>query len=301
MTRQWRIEFEGAYYHILSRGNEDKNIFRDDKDRALFIEILGEMSEKFKIEVYAYVLMGNHYHLLLKTNRANISVSMQWFGVTYTRRYNIRHRRRGHLFQGRFKAFLIENDEYLLTLSCYIHRNPLRAGIAKRLINYHWSSYPPYAYGKKAPKWLKTNVILSQLNVKDKHKKYREMVQDYSREEKRIWENFRHGIILGSQEFIDRIKSKYLSEKPDIEVPQKRQVLRENTAEAILSKGASKLKCDMNDIISSRRVCGLNKDKRDVLIYLLWSVGLYNNLEIGKLFGLGYSSVSRQVSIMKLR
>ena len=102
------------------------------------------MSERFEVEVYAYVLMDNHYHLLLKTNKPNISNSMQWFGTTYTRRYNIRHKRSGHLFQGRFKNFLVENDEYLTLLSCYIHRNPLRAGIVRRLVDYPWSSYPMY-------------------------------------------------------------------------------------------------------------------------------------------------------------
>ena len=102
----------------------------------------------FEIEVYAYVLMNNHYHLLLKTNKPNISKGMQWFGTTYTRRYNVKHKRNGHLFQRRFKNFLVENDEYLMLLSCYIHRNPLRAGIVRRLVDYPWSSYPVYAYGK---------------------------------------------------------------------------------------------------------------------------------------------------------
>ena len=117
MTRQWRIEFEGAYYHILSRGNERRSIFDDNDDRISFPEILGKMSERFEVEVYAYILMNNHYHLLLKTNKPNISQSMQWFGTTYTRRYNIKHRRSGHLFQGRFKNFLVGNDEYLMFLT----------------------------------------------------------------------------------------------------------------------------------------------------------------------------------------
>ncbi|MCP3687264.1 MAG: hypothetical protein GY784_02515, partial [Gammaproteobacteria bacterium] len=93
----------------------------DNEDRVLFLDILGDMSDRFDIDIYAYVLMDNHYHLLLKTNKPNISTSMQWFGTTYTRRYNIKHKRSGHLFQGRFKSFLIENDEYLIRLSCYIH------------------------------------------------------------------------------------------------------------------------------------------------------------------------------------
>ena len=91
MGRAWRIEFEGALYHILSWGNERKDIFYDDQDRLLFLKTIGEMSERFEIDVSAYVLMGNHYHLLLKTNRSNLSKSMQWLGVTYTRRFNLQH------------------------------------------------------------------------------------------------------------------------------------------------------------------------------------------------------------------
>lgn len=210
MTRQLRIEYEGAFYHVLSRGNERKDIFRDDKDRGLFIEILGEMSERFSVDIFAYVLMGNHYHLLLRTNRPNISKSMQWLGVTYTRRFNIRYRRSGHLFQGRFKSFLIENDKYLLILSCYIHRNPLRAEFVRRLVDYQWSSYQIYAYGKPSPEWLRTIVLFSQIPGKDKNREYKEIVQNYSKEEKRIWEDFRHGSLFGSKEYCDYIVTSVL-------------------------------------------------------------------------------------------
>ncbi len=301
MSRQWRIEFEGAYYHILSRGNEQRDIFVDNGDRILFLETLGDMSERFEVDVYAYVLMDNHYHLLLKTNKPNISKSMQWFGTTYTRRYNIKHKRSGHLFQGRFKNFLVENDEYLKLLSCYIHRNPLRAKIVRRLADYPWSSYPVYAYGKKSPEWLRTTPILSLLDTKDKHKAYREMVQSYSREEKEIWEDFRHGLFFGSQKFVNRIKSKYLSENPDVEIPQKRRVLRVANPDAILRKAAKVLKCDTKDLVQTSRISDANKPDRDLLIYFLWSTGWYSNKEIGSLFGLGYSSISRRVSIMKLK
>ena len=136
MGRAWRIEYDGALYHILSRGNEQKDIFYDDQDRLLFLSAIGEMSERFEIDVFAYVLMDNHYHLLLKTNRANLSKSMQWLGVTYTRRSNLRHFRSGHLFQGRFNSIIVQNGAYLMRLSCYIHRNPLIAGIVKRLADY---------------------------------------------------------------------------------------------------------------------------------------------------------------------
>jgi len=167
MARQWRIEYPGALYHILSRGNERRSIFIDSEDRISFLEVIEEMTCRFNVDIYAYVLMNNHYHLLLKTNIGNLSKSMQWFGATYTRRFNVKHKRSGHLFQGRYKSFIIENDIYLLRLSCYIHRNPLRAKMVNRLAGYKWSSYLYYAYGKKHDGWLKTEFILNQFTVND--------------------------------------------------------------------------------------------------------------------------------------
>ena len=127
MARQWRIEYKGALYHVMSRGNESRKIVADDHDRIVFFKLLGKMSKRFGNEIYCYVLMDNHYHLLLRAQRGNLSRGMQWLGQTYTCQYNLRHKRSGHLFQGRFKSFLIEYDRYLQVLSYYIHRNPLRA------------------------------------------------------------------------------------------------------------------------------------------------------------------------------
>jgi len=125
---------------------------------------------------------------------------MQWFGATYTKRFNLRHNRSGHLFQGRFKNMLVQDDAYLLQLSYYIHRNPLRAGMVKRIADYKWSSYRAYAYGKRHQSWLNTNVILSQfVNVKDQHQAYRENIQKYSKEEQRVWEDLRHGLFVGTE------------------------------------------------------------------------------------------------------
>jgi len=177
MARAWRIEYEGALYHVLSRGNERRDIFLDDDDRRMFLTGLAEAGERFALDVFGYVLMGNHYHLLLRTRRANLSKAMQWLGLSYTTRFNFKHSRSGHLFQGRFKSMLVENDAYLLQLSYYIHRNPLRAGMVERLADYRWSSYRAYAYGKRVPEWLNTEVILSQLvNAGDRHQAYRKNV-----------------------------------------------------------------------------------------------------------------------------
>ena len=149
MGRPWRIEYEGALYHLMSRGNNGQAIYLNDDDRILFLETISEMAERYDFEIYAYVLMSNHYHLLVKTLRPNLTKAMQWFGTTYTRRFNNRNFKSGHLFQGRYQSIIVQNDGYLMRLSCYIHRNPVRAGIVERLIDYPWSSYPVYACGKK--------------------------------------------------------------------------------------------------------------------------------------------------------
>jgi REP element-mobilizing transposase RayT len=299
MARQWRIEYEGAYYHVLSRGNEKGNIVVDHKDRMRFLETLGQFSDKYQIDIYAYVLMDNHYHLILKTQKANLSLAMQWFGLTYTRRFNIRHNRSGHLFQGRFKCMLIENDRYLMQLSCYIHRNPLRAGMVKRLIDYRWSSYLAYAYGQSHPKWLKTDLILSQFNVRDKHQAYRVKMQEYAGEEHRVLEDIHHGIYLGTKEFTRHIKEMYLNQKPDKELPQQKAISRVEEGYKMLEKGCKFLKCDLESFRKSKRIKRSDKGKRDLLLYLLWEQGIYKGKEIGDLFGLGYSAVSRRAYVIR--
>ena len=303
MSRPWRIEFDGALYHVLSRGNEQQNIFSDDADRELFLDLVSEMSSRFDIEVYAYVLMGNHYHLLLKTHRANLSKSMQWFGATYTRKYNIRHKRSGHLFQGRFKNFLIESPEYLLRLSCYIHRNPLRAKMVKRLADYRWSSYRVYAYGKKAPDWLNTDLIFSFFAGGHEKKilGYRKKVQFYSREENNLWEDFRHGLFLGTLEFVNRMKRAHLPDTPHKEQPQRRDIIRSVDPRIIIKKAAAIIDCDLDGFIASGRVYGAAKTNRDLLMYLIWEYGVYTNEEIGNLFHVTYSSVSRNISSFRAR
>lgn len=299
MARQWRIEYPGALYHVLSRGNGRRDIFLSDSDRHLFLSLLEELSERFDIEIFAYVLMGNHYHILLKTLDANLSKAMQWLGTTYTRKFNIANHQSGHLFQGRFKNILVQNDAYLLRLSCYIHRNPLRAHIVERLADYKWSSYPYYAYKRKAHGWLKTKTILSQVSPPDFNKSYRIKVQQYSEEEGNFLEDLRHGFIFGTQDFIDDIKKKFLKAQKDVELPNKNSLFRDCDINALLKSGAEILELDMESIVTGKRVGASQKDKRDVLLYLLWKTGRFSNKEIGSHFGLSYSAVSQRAKIMK--
>jgi REP-associated tyrosine transposase len=260
------------------------------------------MSERFEIDFFAYVLMGNHYHLLLRTNRANLSKSMQWLGLTYTRRFNLRHFRSGHLFfRGRFKSIIVQNDAYLMRLSCYIHRNPLRAGIVERLADYRWSSYRAYAYGDKAPEWLRTKPIFYQFKGKDKHKAYREKVQRYAKEEKKLWEDLRHGMIIGSKIFVDKMRSAYLPEKPHKEIPQQRDLAKGINPAAKLKEVARMLDYDLDYFRQVPRITKADGDDRDLLVLSVWKTGVLTNDKIARLFGMTYSSVSHIVRSIRLR
>ena len=301
MARQWRIEYEGALYHVFSRGNEKRDIVSEEKDYVLFLNTLGQMANRFDVEVHAYVVMQNHYHILLKTKKANLSKSMQWFGTTYTRRYNSRHSWSGHLFQGRFKSIVVEDNHYLLRLSCYIHRNPLRAGLVKRLVDYPWSSYLAYGYGKAHRNWLSTDLILSQFKGSEKHRAYRGMVQKYSRGIRRIPEDIRYGLFLGSKEFIDRIKSEYLSGDAHADILKQRQMSGESDAKELADEVASVLGCKMEEFQKTKRITKSAKDHRDLILYLLWEMGRYKGRKIGDLFGLGYSAVSRRAAMTRER
>ena len=267
----------------------------------MFLDTLGEMADRFAIDIFAYVLMDNHYHILARTQCANLTKAMHWFGATYTTRFNYQHSRSGHLFQGRYKSIVVQNDAYMLQLSCYIHRNPLRGGIVQRLADYHWSSYRAYAYGKQAPAWLSTDLILAQFAGNERHRLYRQKVQQYSKEEKQLWEDFRHGCFLGSKKFVAQIRKSYLPEKPHDEIPGQKQLAARIDPLIILRKAADIFNCDLSRLMRSGRLSGAEKNQRDALIYLIWKTGRLTNAKIGALFGVTYSSVSHSVKAAKTK
>lgn len=168
MPRKSRVLFEGALYHVTSRGNARQVIFHQDADRERFIEQLGERAASFGVVVHAFVLMDNHYHLLVRTPRGNLSRFMQCLNTSYALYYRYKHERPGHVFQGRYKALLVTEEEYLLRLTRYIHLNPVKtakwrkasASEAARLLRgYRWSSYPSYIAGQPAWPWLNLEVL----------------------------------------------------------------------------------------------------------------------------------------------
>ncbi|MBW2573225.1 MAG: transposase [Deltaproteobacteria bacterium] len=299
MGRAWRIEYEGALYHLMSRGNNGQDIYLNDTDRNLFLETISEMSKRFKVDIFAYVLMSSHYHLLVRTNRANLKKAMQWFGTAYTRRFNNRNSKSGHLFQGRYKSILVQNDAYVMRLSCYVHRNPLRAGIVRRLIDYKWSSYPIYAYAKKGPDWLSTEVIWSYFQGSNKHKQYREKVQKYAKEEKRLLEDVHHGMILGAKKFVHSIREQFLPDIPHNDLPQQKYLAKDIDIDGVLKKSAKVVQIDLDKCVQAKRLHGIDKQKRDLIVYLLWNKGLMTNEHLGRLFNISPSAISHSVKIFK--
>jgi len=181
MSRTRRLEMPGAYYHIMNRGLAKQTIVFDHADFDYFTKGLKEISELYDVEIFAYCLMSNHYHLLIRTRIPNLSRAMRHFGHTFTQRVNLRVKRDGPLFRGRFKSLLVCDDSYLLQLVRYIHRNPVKAGIVERVRDYEWSSALGYE-SPSFPVWLSRDEILSRFNSnrKSASKAYCEFVENES-------------------------------------------------------------------------------------------------------------------------
>lgn len=212
MPRKPRVEYAGAVYHVMDRGDRLETIFRNDGDRELFLKTLGQACERAGWRVHSYVLMGNHYHILLETPEPNLSSGMQWLQSTYTIRHNVKHRLRGHLFQGRYKAIPVDGEDgtYFRTVSDYIHLNPARAGLVrKRLLDYRWSSFPALVgVPRKRPRWLCANWVLDQGDHAAGRWALREGLERRAREDrqggeidKEMLKALRRGWCFGSEEF----------------------------------------------------------------------------------------------------
>jgi REP element-mobilizing transposase RayT len=219
MARQLRIEYAGAIYHVMSRGDRKEAIFLDDEDRRGFLRTLGEACERAGWEVHAYCLMGNHFHLVVETPKPTLVSGMKWFLGTYTQRFNARHRLRGHVFAGRYKSLLVDGgDDFYLRVVCdYVHLNPVRAGLlgeGQGLEDYVWSSFPEYL---KTPVrragWLRVERLFGELGIRRDssrgRREFREIMAARCRQEghaeEELWKGIRRGWKFGADDFVERL------------------------------------------------------------------------------------------------
>jgi putative transposase len=210
MVRPLRIEYPGAVYHITSRGDRREPIAKDDLDRATFFTVLSQAFDRFDAHAWAYCLMGNHYHLVIRTRQANLSRLMRHINGVYTQSFNRRHQLSGHLFQGRFKAILVDSESYLLEVCRYVDLNPVRAQMVNRSDEYAWSSYRALSGLSQAPEWLDAESVYAQLapgkSAPYAAAKYAEFVAQGKGVN--LWDHhLKQQIYLGSDAFITRMQS----------------------------------------------------------------------------------------------
>ena len=212
MARPIRLEFAGAIYHVTTRGDEGSDVFIDDQDRLQFLAVLSEVVSRTGWLVHAYVLMDNHYHLLIETPTDNLSRGMRQLNGVYTQRFNSTHGSGGRVFQGRFKAVLVEREPYLLELCRYIVLNPLRLKAVKNISRYRWSSYRATAGEVKAPAWLKTDWVLSHFGRSSNvaQRKYAEYVEAGVKLPSPL-SKVKAQVLLGSTTFVKKMKQRLLS------------------------------------------------------------------------------------------
>ena len=273
MARPLRLELAGALYHVTSRGDGREDIYLSDDDRQAWLETLAQVCERFNWVCHAYCQMGNHYHLLIETPDANLSKGMRQLNGVYTQRFNRSHQRVGHVFQGRFKAILVEKDSYLLELARYVVLNPLRARMIRQLDQWPWSSYPATCGRVAKPDWLQTDFILSQFSARRARAiaKYRTFVHE-GKGLPSVWEQLQGQIFLGSENFVEKMQAK-IDQRPALtEIPraQRRALTRALSAFA-------------------------QEHDRNEAIALAYLSGQYTMAAIAAHFGVHYTTVSRLV------
>lgn len=291
MSRPLRLEYPGAVWHVTSRGNERRDVFRDDEDRMKFLSILGRTVELFGWNLHAYVLMGNHYHLLLETPDPNLSRGMRQLNGIYTQGFNRCHKRVGHLFQGRFKAILVEKDPHLLELVRYVVLNPVRAGRATSAKDWPWSSYRATAGLARAPEWLQIDWTLEQFGSNDlaAARRYREFVADGKRADYKPWESVRGQIYLGSKPFLAEMQRKVSVRQTGKEIPKRQRRPLERRPADLFARGLKALEVNREDLNTHPR---WHAAERKVLAYLLRQRGPLPLYQIGNLLGVGEAQAS---------
>jgi putative transposase len=274
MTRPLRLEFAGALYHLTSRGDGREDIYLKDSDRRLFLDVLGNVCERFNWTVHAYCLMSNHYHLVVETPDGNLSKGMRQINGVYTQSFNKVYARVGHVFQGRYKAILVQKEAYLLELARYVVLNPVRAGMVRDPGEWPWSSYRAMFDPAHAPEWLETRWILSAFGEteSDAVKRYAQFVAD-GMGLPSPWQDLKHQIFLGSDAFVDVMRSKIPANRDLREVPHAK-------ARPLPKPLAQYARENLN---------------RNAAIVAAYASGGYTMKDLGDYFGLHYSRISKIV------
>jgi putative transposase len=298
MVRPLRFEIEDAVYHITARGNERKDIFIEEEDKKKFIALLSELPGRFGVNLHAYVLMSNHYHLLIETPKGNISKAMHYLNVSYTVYFNRKNGRSGHLLQGRYKSFIIEKESYLLAVSRYIHLNPVRARVVGKPEDYRWSSYRSYIGKGNGSKWLTTDWMLEQFSndKKTARRLYREFVKEGVGKEDDPFSGIFRGGILGSVDFMEKIKSRIDVARHGSRPFIKSLMLPGREIDEILKQVAEHFKVREEDLLRKGK---RNNIAKKVFMFLLRQGTGLTNEEIGKRFGVDYTAVSQAVARVK--
>ncbi|MDH3445777.1 MAG: transposase, partial [Deltaproteobacteria bacterium] len=291
MARPLRISYPNAFYHVTCRGNDRRAIFRDDHDRTRFVERLRSAAEIFSGRVHAYVLMSNHFHLIVETPKANLSEFMRQFNISYTGYFNRRHRRAGHLYQGRFKAIVVDQDSYLLELSRYVHLNPIRIRSQaqrpekerlREISRYRWSSLPGYLDRKRKESWLTYEAVLDY--VGGSRKKYAAFVQDGIRDGFGTpWDDLLAQMVLGDGKFLAKLKGmKDAVIKGDAKDQPSYRMIQSVEAEAVLKQAADYFRLSEVELTKKR---GRHRQERALVMELLHRYSGLKQRMIGERFG----------------
>ena len=274
MARPLRIEFPGALYHITARGDRQEDIFVADADRFAFLGILEQVVERYNWLVHTYCLMDNHYHLLIETPDGNLSKGMRQLNGVYTQTSNRINNRVGHVFQGRYKAILVQKETYLLELSRYIVLNPVRARMVRFAKAWRWSSYRYTAGYQLPPEWLSIEWLLTAFGRKlpQAQKSYRLFVTEGSNQSS-PWKQLRSQVFLGTEEFVNGLQGNIDSDKDLTEIPKTQRRKKAKSLEHYAKHALS----------------------RNEAIVSAYSSGGYSMKDIGKYFELHYSWVSRLI------
>lgn len=278
MARPLRIEYDGALYHVTSRGNERKTIFKDDGDRELFLTTLWQVSERFHWLCHAYCLMGNHYHLVIETPDGNLSKGMRQLNGVYTQAFNRRHHRVGHLFQGRFKGILVQKESHYLEVCRYVVLNPIRAKAVKQPREWAWSSYRATGGLAAVPRCLKVEEILSHFGQRrgPAQEKYREYVGE-GIAGATIWENLEAQSLLGLEGFADALRGHVTGKETVREIPKGQRLIGRASLKKLFDKA------------------GKGKAIRDRLISKAVNEHGYSQMEVARHLKLHYSTISRLI------